>query len=74
MSNATTQLTASEIQRIENSIAEGRLILRAGTKAGRTVEQLIAIRWSVESALEKLGQSRIKKAGFKIIDVTPAGY
>jgi len=63
---------AAEVQEIRNAIAEGRLLLRAGTKAGRTVDQLVAIRRQVERDMAKIGESRIAAA--KIIDVTPAGY
>jgi len=69
-------MTTNESQ-IRNSLAEGKNILRAGSFNGRklTVQELLAVRRSVESDLQKLGLNRVpKNIEFTITDVTPAGY
>lgn len=69
-------IDAAERQQIINSRAEGMLLLRAGVKAGRTTEQLWAIRKNVEQCNAKLGTSRFKgqTIGVTITGVTPMGY
>ena len=47
------------VQKLRAAISEGRLILRAGTAAGRTPGQLWAVRLSVEKALARIGESRL---------------
>ncbi len=66
----------ARVQEIRNSIAEGQMLLRAGTAGGRTVDQLGAIRRAVENDMAKIGESRLRgqPAAVNIKDVTPTGY
>lgn len=72
----------AQVQEIENSIAEGQLILRSGKSNGKslTTEQLWAVRKQVERDLAKIGKSRlagksrIGVGSSTITDVTPEGY
>ncbi len=56
-----------EVQKIKDSIAEGQLILKAGTSHGRKLskDELLSVRKSVENSLAKIGESRIPAKALK---------
>jgi len=66
------------LQQINNSLAEGQLILRTGLFNGRKLSpaELIGVRKAVESDLAKLAQSKPadKTVDAVITDVTPPGF